>query len=208
MAALDAKPDPEADGRVFFERRVTALMDRMFSVAMRYCRDQADAEDLVAETLVKSWKAFDSLDDRERFDGWIMRILSNTYISQWRRKKTSQGIFDDEAECHDLDDADSLYARLHQPFLLWYGAPERQFVKKLLSEDISHALHALSDGYRSVVIMVEILGFSYEEAAASLEVPIGTIRSRLNRARRQLQNALWQHAQTAGESPATAPGKR
>ncbi len=189
-----------ADGstdKEYFSASVNRLMDRMFATAMRFTRNKADAEDLLADAMLKAWKSFDSLEDRANFDGWMMRIISNTYISRWRRDKTHQKIFDDDLCTSDIDDTESLYARLHQPFLLWFGTPEQAFVNSLLGEDIERALDSLSDGYRIVVMMIEVMGFSYEETAESLEVPIGTIRSRLNRGRRQLQNALWQHAQDA-----------
>ena len=186
------------DKHAFFETAVSRLMDRLYGAAMRFTRNASDAEDLMAETLGKGWNALDSLDDRDRFDGWIMRILSNTYISQWRRKKVRDEIFDDETSTDDLDDRSSLYARLHQPFLLWWGTPEQTFVNNLLVEDIATALDGISDAYREVVVMVELLGFTYEEAAESLEVPIGTVRSRLNRGRRMLQDALWHNARDAG----------
>ena len=186
------------DKHAFFESAVSRLMDRLYGAAMRFTRNASDAEDLMAEALEKAWNALDSLDDRDRFDGWIMRILSNTYISQWRRKKVRDEIFDDETSTDDLDDRSSLYARLHQPFLLWWGTPEQTFVNNLLVEDIATALDGISDAYREVVVMVELLGFTYEEAAESLEVPIGTVRSRLNRGRRMLQDALWHNARDAG----------
>ena len=182
------------DRRAEFESRVMGIMDRMYGTALRFTRNSTDAEDLVADTLVKSWKSFDTLDEMDRFEGWIMRILSNTYISKWRRQKTHNRIFDEDAAADDLDDSQSLYARLHQPFLLWYGTPEQDFVNGLLNEDIEKALDSLSEGYRLVLMLVEILGFSYEEASAELRVPVGTVRSRLNRARRKMQDALWHHA--------------
>lgn len=186
------------DNHAFFEAAVSRLMDRLYGAAMRFTRNASDAEDLMAEALEKAWNALDSLDDRDKFDGWLMRILSNTYISQWRRKKVRDEIFDDDTLTDDLDDRSALYARLHQPFLLWWGTPEQTFVNNLLVEDITTALDGLSDTYREVVVMVELLGFTYEEAASSLEVPIGTIRSRLNRGRRMLQDALWHNAREAG----------
>ncbi len=187
-----------ADNQAFFSAGVTRLMDRLYGAAMRFTRNSADAEDLMAEALEKAWNGLDSLDDRDKFDGWIMRILSNTYISQWRRSKTRAEIFDDEPCPHDLDDRDSLYARLHQPFLLWWGTPEKAFVDRLLVEDIEKALGNIAEAYRDVVVMVEVLGFRYEEVAQQLEIPIGTVRSRLNRGRRMLQDALWQNAHDAG----------
>ena len=190
--------DDQADRQAFFTDGVTRLMDRLYGAAMRFTRNDDDAEDLIAETLEKAWKKLDTLDNRENFDGWIMRILSNTYISQWRRNRTRSEIFDDEPCTHDLDDRDSLYAKLHQPFLLWWGTPEKAFLDNLVVEDIDRALGKLPDAYREVVIMVEVLGFRYEEVAQQIEVPIGTVRSRLNRARRMLQESLWQTARDAG----------
>lgn len=195
---IGSKMNDQADRQAFFADGVSRLMDRLYGAAMRFTRNKDDAEDLVADTLEKAWHKLDTLDDRENFDGWIMRILSNTYISQWRRNKTRAEIFDDEPCTHDLDDRDSLYAKLHQPFLLWWGTPEKTFLENLMIEDIDRALGKIPDAYREVVIMVEVLGFRYEEVAQQIEVPIGTVRSRLNRARRMLQDALWQTAHDAG----------
>ena len=188
----------QADKREFFESAVSRIMDRLYGTAMRFTRNPSDAEDLMAESLEKAWNNLDRLQDRNSFDGWMMRILSNTYISQWRRQKSYDEIFDEDLCTADLDDRNSLYAKLHQPFLLWWGTPEQTFINDLLVEDIERALDAISDAYREVVVMVEILGFTYKETSESLEVPIGTVRSRLNRGRRVLQDALWQNAQDAG----------
>ncbi len=193
-----SKMNIEGDKREFFESAVSRLMDRLYGTAMRFTRNASDAEDLMAESLEKAWNSLDGLQDRNSFDGWMMRILSNTYISQWRRQKSYDEIFDDDPCTADLDDRNSLYAKLHQPFLLWWGTPEQTFINDLLVEDIERALDAISDAYREVVVMVEILGFTYKEASESLEVPIGTVRSRLNRGRRILQAALWQNARDAG----------
>ena len=134
-------------------------MDRLYGAAMKFTRNSDDAEDLLAETLEKAWKKLDSLESREKFDGWIMRILSNSYISQWRKQKTRNEIFDDSEPMDDLEDTHSLYARLHQPFLLWYGTPEQNFLNNLLSRDIESAIDGLPEGYRQVLIMVEVLGY-------------------------------------------------
>lgn len=189
----------------FFEAGVSRMMDRLYGTSLRFTRNASDAEDLLSASLEKAWNCLDSLEDVERFDGWMMRILSNTYISQWRREKTRQQIFDDEPCPHGLDDRDCLYAKLHQPFLLWWGTPEQKFVNNLLAEDIEKALDGIKEVFREVVIMVEVMGFSYEEVANALEVPVGTVRSRLNRGRRLLQDALWQNAREAGIVRDTAP---
>jgi RNA polymerase sigma factor (sigma-70 family) len=187
----------DTNKHIFFEAAITRLMDRLYGTALRFTRNSADAEDLIAESMEKAWNNLDKLDDYEKFDGWMMRILSNTYISNWRRQKTHDKIFDDNLSADDNDDRDSLYAKLHQPFLLWYGSPEKAFLNKLLQKDIEAALDSLPDNYRIVVVMVQLLGCSYEEVSENLDVPIGTIRSRLNRGRKQLQDALWENARDA-----------
>lgn len=96
------------------------------------------------------------------------------------------------------DESFSIFERLHQPFLLWWGNPEQEFLNALLRGDLEHALQALPEGFRVVVVLAEIQGFSYQEIADTLEIPIGTVRSRLARGRSLLQRALWEHAQEAG----------
>ena len=194
-------PMPEKiDKHEFFESAVTRMMDRMYGAAMRFTRNESDAEDLMSASIEKAWKGFDRLEDRGSFDGWMMRILSNTYISQWRRNKTHEKVFDVTETADDLEDGQSLYARLHQPFLLWYGTPEKFFLDNLLLEDITRAMDRLSDVHREIVVMVEVLGLSYDEVARDMEIPVGTVRSRLSRARKQLQDSLWHNAREIGIS--------
>jgi RNA polymerase sigma-70 factor (ECF subfamily) len=92
----------------------------------------------------------------------------------------------------------SLFDRLHQPFLLWWSNPEQQFLTKMLRAEIERALDALPDGFRTVGILVEVQGYTYAEVAEILSVPVGTVRSRLSRARSLLQKSLWDQAQAAG----------
>lgn len=181
-----------------FETDVTRMMDRLYGAALRFTRNRADAEDLLGDSLAKAWKNYATLQDTDKFDGWVMRIVSNTYISRWRRHQTHQAIFDEDLCTQDLDDTESLYARLHQPFLLWWGTPEQTFVNDLLNEDIEAALGALPESFRLTVVMVEVMGYSYEEVAESMDVPVGTVRSRLNRGRKLLQKSLWEKAREAG----------
>ena len=204
-AGTPVRMSSDTDKHAFFESAVTRMMERLYGAAMGFTRNASDAEDLMAGALEKAWNSLDSLQDREKFDGWVMRILSNTYISQWRRQKVHDNIFDDDSCTHDLDDKNSLYAKLHQPFLLWWGTPEQTFVNNLLIDDIARALDQISEVYRDVVVMVEVLGFSYEEVANELQVPVGTVRSRLNRGRRMLQDTLWQNARDAGLTVKEAP---
>lgn len=192
---------PEARHR-FFEQEVVRLMDRLYGVALRLTRNPDDAEDVVAETVAKAWAGLDSLNDASGFEGWIFRILNNTFISAWRHRRYRQGretsVDDLAPDTVEGDDGFSLFEKLHQPFLLWWGSAEDQFLNDLLHEDLQHALDALPDSYRIAIILVEVQGYTYQEVADLLDIPIGTVRSRLNRGRATLQKILWSRAREAG----------
>lgn len=188
----------QAGRRQFFEAEVERLMDRLFGTALRFTRNRADAEDLVAETVAKAWARLDELHDRQCFAAWIQRILANAFVSQWRHRRCRPEVsLDAEDEDEDADGF-SLFEKLHQPFLLWWSSPEESLINKLLREDLEAALDALPDAFRVVVVLVEVQGYSYAEAAELLHVPVGTVRSRLNRGRAQLQRMLWKQAEEAG----------
>jgi RNA polymerase sigma-70 factor, ECF subfamily len=190
--------DRKADDRAFFRAEIERLMDCLYGNALRLTRNPADAEDLVSETVVKAWAGLDQLQDRQSFPKWILRILANTFISNCRRKGHACESLDELGELSCDEERFSLFEKMHQPFLLWWSNPEREFVNKLLREDIERALDGLPVGFRTVVVLVEIQGYSYAEAAEILGVPVGTVRSRLSRARSMLQRALWQQATEAG----------
>lgn len=183
-----------------FEREVDRLMDRLYGTALRLTRHPEDAEDVVAEAVQLAWTNRAQLRAADGLEGWLFRILNNTFVSAWRRRRCRQDR-ETALDAGDEDDPEegfSLYARLHQPFLLWWGTPEERFLNDLLAEDIQAAIDALPDAYRVVVVLVEVRGHTYEEVAELLELPLGTVRSRLNRGRSRLQAALWEQAREAG----------
>jgi RNA polymerase sigma-70 factor (ECF subfamily) len=181
--------------RAFFRAEIERLMDRLYGTALRLTRNPADAEDLVSEAVTKAWANLDQLADRRAFPKWLFRILANTFISDRRRARREPC---EVVGVGDCEQPFSLFERLHQPFLLWWSNPEQELVNKLLREDIERALDALPVDYRTVMVLVEINGHSYAEVAEVLGVPIGTVRSRLSRARSLLQRALWTQAQAVG----------
>jgi RNA polymerase sigma-70 factor (ECF subfamily) len=186
--------DPD---RAFFRAEIERLMDSLYGTAMRLTRNPADAEDLVAETVMKAWAHFGQLADRQCFHKWLLRILANTFVSDRRRIRP-------ETEMLDIDVEDcrfSLFEKMHQPFLLWWSDPEQELISKMLREDIEAAIDTIPTAFRTVLIMVEINGETYAEAAEVLGLPIGTVRSRLSRARCLLQKALWEQAREAGLKP-------
>jgi RNA polymerase sigma-70 factor (ECF subfamily) len=179
--------------RAFFRAEIERLTDRLYGTALRLTRNSADAEDLVSEAVTKAWASLGQLEDRQAFEKWLFRILTNCFISG--RRATREKLMEKPDDAEELF---SLFERLHQPFLLWWSNPEREFLNKLLREDIERALDALPEGFRAVVILVEVEGYAYAEAADLLRVPVGTVRSRLSRARSLLQRTLWDQAQAAG----------
>jgi RNA polymerase sigma-70 factor (ECF subfamily) len=185
----------DGDDREFFRAEIEQLMDRLYGTALRLTRNRADAEDLVAETVTKAWAHLGELADRRCFRKWLLRILANTFVSDCRRRRPEGA----GAVHIEVDDCPfSLFEKMHQPFLLWWSNPELELINKLLREDIEAAIDAIPAEFRTVLVLVELNGQSYAEAAEALGLPIGTVRSRLSRARSRLQRALWEQAQDAG----------
>lgn len=196
MASESRKKLEECSLRTFFEAEVERLMDRLYGTALRMTRERADAEDLVADTLAKAWAKLDDLNDRQAFEKWVFRILVNGFISEYRKRRARPS--EVAAETLSGEKAFSLFEKVHQPFLLWWGNPEQALLDKLLREDIETAVDELPEGFRLVVIMVELWDLSYAETADMLDIPVGTVRSRLSRGRSLLQSALWRQAGEVG----------
>ena len=191
-----------------FETQVLAILGPLHGVARRLTKNEADAEDLVAESITRAWKARASLADAAAFRAWLFRILSNTFISERRKTlaRPREELLVDESG--DEEGAFSLFERLHQPFLLWFANPEQEFLDKLLREDLDRALAALPEHHRVVVVLADVEGLTYGEIAEALDVPIGTVRSRLARGRSALQRTLWTVACDHGLQMTRAAGTR
>jgi len=191
-----------------FETQVLAILGPLHGVARRLTKNEADAEDLVAESITRAWQARASLADAGAFRAWLFRILSNTFISE-RRKTLARPREEPRVdESGDEEGACSIFERLHQPFLLWFANPEQEFLDKLLREDLDRAIAALPEHYRVVVVLADVEGLTYGEIAEALDVPIGTVRSRLARARSALQRTLWTVARDHGLQMLRAAGTR
>lgn len=191
---------PEATRR-FFAGEIERLADRLYGTALRLTRNADDAEDVVAEAVGRAWTHLGELRDPGQFEGWLFRILGTTCVSLWRKRQCRQ---DRETALDSTDpesageDRFSLFEQLHQPFLLWWGTPEHQVLNEMLREDIQRALDELPDDFRIIVVLIEVEGYTYREVSGMLDLPLGTVRSRLSRGRSRLQASLWERAREAG----------
>ena len=190
----------DPDTKAWFSRNIEQCMDSLYGLALRLTRSNANAEDLVAESVAKAWSALATLEDKERFRPWLFRILHNCYISEYRKKSVRpvEYGYDDIVVDGKEDDITGFLIEQPDDFLNWWGNPEREFANSLLGEDIVSAIQMLPEAFRIAVLLVNVEGLSYDEAAEVLGVPPGTIRSRMKRGRTLLQKALWQHANEAG----------
>ena len=176
--------------KAFFEVGVEANLDALYSVALRLTRRDADAEDLVAETVAKAWGSIATLKDRKRFRHWLFRILHNTFISDYRKKSVRPPEASYSDGCGD-DDLVNFLNEQSEDFLVWWSNPEREFFNDLLGEQLLEALEELPEVFRTVVVLVNVEGFTYDETAEVLGIAPGTVRSRMKRGRTLLQKALW-----------------
>ena len=180
------------------------LVDELYGEALRMSRNPQAAEDLVAEAFAKAWKSLDQFQPGTNMRAWLYRILTNAYINTYRKKhrepeKVSVDAYEKPEDFH-------LFNRLSSEAGGVSPDPVQTVVDRLTDEDFRKALDGLAEEYRTAVVLYDLQGLSYQEAADSLDVPIGTVRSRLSRGRKILQKSLWRHAQDAGLAPAGAPG--
>ena len=182
--------------RAFFSGQIEENMDALYGVALRLTRSGADAEDLVAEAVIKAWTAINTLEDRSRFRPWIFRILRNCSISQYR--KLSVRPVESRYEDGDDDELASLLNEQSDDFLIWWANPEREFFNDVLGETIMSEIERLPEAFRMTIILINVEGLTYDEAAEVLNIPPGTVRSRMKRGRTLLQKSLWEQAKEAG----------
>ncbi len=175
----------EARDRVRFEEEVLELADQVYRVARRLVSTREEAEDLVQETYVRAFRSWRSYTPGTNLRAWLFRILTNLNIDRGRRDQRTPDV-------QPIEEGDYfLYNRLEEDG----GVPDEERVVERLSQDaIVHALSAVPHDFRDVIVLVDIGDFSYQEAAQILDVPVGTVMSRLHRGRRILKRELAERA--------------
>ena len=180
--------------RANFERDAIQFTHPLYSAALRMTRNRADAEDLVQETFLKAYRGYDGFEEGTNLRAWLYRILTNTFINRYRQRQRRP----DEV---DLDGVESLYLYKRVATAETDRAArsaEDEVFESLEGSDVRQAIDKLPRKYRMPVLMADLEGFSYKEIAGMLEIPIGTVMSRLHRGRRALQKLLWQTAEERG----------
>jgi RNA polymerase sigma-70 factor (ECF subfamily) len=167
---------------------------QLFSTAMRMTRNRSDAEDLVQETFIKAWRSFATYQQGTNLRAWLFRIMTNTYINKYnaqQRKPT-------ETELDDVEEL-FLYKRLGAVDQSQLSqSAEDQMLSLFTDDEVKKSLEELPEQFRIPVLMSDVEGFSYKEIAEILEIPLGTVMSRLHRGRKAMQKMLYEYAKERG----------
>jgi RNA polymerase sigma-70 factor (ECF subfamily) len=173
-----------------FEKEAIPHMGSVYNFALRMTGDEDDADDLVQETFLKAFRFFDKFEKGTNCKAWLFRILKNSFINDYRKQNK-------EPDKVDYEDVQNFYETItaNEVDSTHY---EHDAFSNLLDDEISKAIGQLPEDFRTVIILNDIEGFTYEEIADFVDVPVGTVRSRLHRARKMLYSQLYDYAKEKG----------
>ncbi len=180
----------QAEKNQIFHQEFLPLIHSMYNFGYRLTLDADDAKDLVQDTYLKAYRFIDSFQKGTNAKAWLFRILKNSFINDYRKKSKEPGKVDyQEVEAfYNSDEVD----RQITPDL------RVDALQNMIGDEISNALNSLEVDFRTVIILCDLEGFKYEEMAKILDIPIGTVRSRLHRARQLLKEKLSSYARSMG----------
>jgi len=191
------KPTSQGD-RGEFKNLILENLNGLYGFALSLTRNTADANDLVQEASLRAWRSFHQFKPGTNLKAWLFTILKNTFINEYRRKKRSP-------EKVSLDDEEnfSFYAKAQAQLTAEGkhsvpGALDPSKLEEVLGDEVHEALYALPEEYREAIVLSDVQDLSYADIAKVLNVPIGTVRSRLARGRSMLQKLLWDYANSKG----------
>jgi RNA polymerase sigma-70 factor (ECF subfamily) len=174
-----------------FAEQAMPYMGSLYSAALRMTRNASDAEDLVQETYLKAYRGFGSFQEGTNLKSWLYKILTNTYINMYRARHRRPV----ETELNEVEDL-YLYRRLGGLEAASASrSPEDLVLDNFSDAEVKGAVESLPEAFRLAVVLADVEGFSYKEIAEIVDVPIGTVMSRLHRGRKALQKALHTYAE-------------
>lgn len=198
------QPALKKNERDFLTKVVLAHADGLKRFALSLSKNELESDDLVAETVLKAFENFHQLKDRSKIKQWLFRILNNKFISNYRSKRKLQE-HNTRSENGETDFSFSLFEEISESTFVADGNPETKFISRLTQASIQTAINSLPDEFKTALVLCDVEEFSYAEIAAVIQVPVGTVRSRIARARNILQKKLWFHAQELGIKKSKTP---
>ncbi len=186
---LLAKIEPQPN-HAEFERETLPHMDILYNYAVRMTGSREDAADLVQETYLKAYRFWDKYEKGTNIRAWLFRILKNSYINRYRKEKR-------EPSTVNYEDIQNFYHVIKDDSTDSNDLQEKIF-DGLLDDDVTMALESIPEDFRTVVILCDIEGMTYEEIAEFVDSPIGTVRSRLHRGRKMLREKLFEYGRKRG----------
>lgn len=178
--------------RARFERDALPYLNRLYSAALRMTRHSSDAEDLVQETCAKAFASFHRFTEGSDLGAWLYRILTNTFINSYRKRQREPWLQSSE----EIADWQLARTTTHAP--AGPKSAEAEALEHLPDADVKAALESIPDESRVAIYLADVEGFAYKEIATIADAPIGTVKSRLHRGRRQLRALLYTYAQARG----------
>jgi RNA polymerase sigma factor (sigma-70 family) len=176
---------------VIFDKEFMPHIDSMYNFAFRLTNDEDDANDLVQDTYLKAFRFINSFERGTNAKAWLFRILKNSFINDYRKKSK-------EPSKVDYQEVETTYNSFEDAETEFTTDLRVEAVQDMIGDEVATALNSLPVDFRTVIILCDIEGFTYEEMAKILDIPIGTVRSRLHRARNLLKEKLREYAATLG----------
>jgi len=193
MASKDLVLESATDRNDRFERDALVFMDQLYAAALRYTKNPEDARDLVQDTYLKAFNSFHQFEEGSNLRAWLYRVLTTTFINTYRKDQRRPQLASGELEDWQLAEAQSHTSDLGK-------SAEVEALENLPDSDIKRALQEIPEEFRIAVYLADVEGFSYKEIADIVEVPAGTVMSRLHRGRKLLREKLSDYAKELGYS--------
>ncbi|MCP9770126.1 sigma-70 family RNA polymerase sigma factor [Lacihabitans sp. LS3-19] len=189
---IESKPKySEAEKYRIFDKEFMPHVDSMYNFAFRLTNDEDDANDLMQDTFMKAFRFINSFQEGTNSKAWLFRILKNSFINDYRKKSK-------EPSKVDYQEVETVYNSTEDAEYESTTDLRIEAVQDMIGDEVAMALNGLPVDFRTVIILCDIEGFTYEEMAKILDIPIGTVRSRLHRARNLLKEKLRSYAKSMG----------